>query len=471
MTKETELKLRLSPDSVPALTDFLNSVAQPESHSTLKNWYLDTPDAGLAAQRAVLRIRENAGGFEQTLKTRGKSVAGLQIRGEWNWPVSGPQLNQALLQSSEVAASWPPAIDMSQLGEVFTTHFDRQAWRWQAHGCTAEVVIDQGAVRAGRQQLPLCEVELELKDGDAGSLWLLAQELARQVPLWLSDISKAERGYRLARLGHDWHLLPALEQNADLADALPQLLQYELLNLKRALEACLWDNSFAAALTAREHWMALRGLPQLAGKVIRRQQTRELRAALDHWEQPLLELATLAQAGLYMLAADDQNAVAQEYKALTGLWQSAVTAIRSDRTLASALLQAAHELYRLPALKSGCETAQHWLRHLLQQHSPLLSLLKSRRPQDEEQWRGHQHETALLAQLADYARALPGVARGIGLGGTGIGEGRQRVLAEMLGPHALLLRPWRLPETPPLRPAAEYSGWALEHLSHLAQQL
>ncbi|WP_430460860.1 inorganic triphosphatase [Thalassolituus sp. LLYu03] len=472
MTKETELKLRLSPDHVPALVTFLNATARPLSHSTLKNWYLDTPEAGLSAARAALRIRQKANGYEQTLKTRGTSLAGLQLRGEWNWPLSEPVLNTVVLQSAEVAAAWPAGLDMSRLGEVFTTHFERQAFEWQAFGGTAEVVIDQGEVCAGAQKLPLCEVELELKDGDAVCLWRMAQELAGTVPLWLSDISKAERGYRLAKLSRPWHQRTDTNEQDDLSVALPALLHYEFLHLKRALEACLWEGDRAAALRARRHWQALRSLPQLAGKAVKRAQTRDLRAALDRWEQPLLTLATLAQLNAYLRSADDDTLVAGELQALDRRWQAAVQATRGDSALASAMLNAAYALYSLEAGKSAGEPLGHWLRHLLRAHGPLLDELKSRRPQEEERWRGLAHEMALLQQCADYAQDLPGVARGLGIAGGGIGDGVVRVLSDMLGAQTLLVRPSPLADAAePLRPLTEYTEWALEHLKHLARQI
>ena len=471
MTKETELKLRLNPDDVPALAAFLDANARPDGHSTLKNWYLDTPDARLVAARAVLRIREHAGGYEQTLKTRGSSQAGLQIRGEWNWPVAGPAIETTPLNSSDVAGHWPPNIDISTLGEVFTTHFERHSWLWQQDDCTAEVVIDRGEIAAAGAAVPLCEVELELKQGTAAGLWQQAIQLAQQAPLWLSDVSKAERGYRLARLGRSWQPLPQLTDEQDLATALPALLDYEFLNLKRALEACLWDNDLSGALRARNHWLALRGLPRLAGKVLKRRQTRELRAALDVWEAPLQKLALLAQLTRYLNGADDANAVAAELKAVHTLWKQQVRSIRNSKELAVALLQAASELYHLPRDGRCGETARHWLRHLLLQHGTLLERLKSRRPQDDEQWQGREHDIALLCQLADYSRALPSVSRGTGTAGSGIGDGRWRVLTDMLGAQALLQRPWPLAEQDALRSVQEYRDWAAEHLRFLARQL
>jgi len=102
MTKEIELKVRLSEANLPALTDFLNQVATPADHSTLKNDYYDTPACALSKAKAALRIRHTEGGVEQTLKTRGQPQAGLQIRGEWNWPLSSPALDVSLLEQAEV---------------------------------------------------------------------------------------------------------------------------------------------------------------------------------------------------------------------------------------------------------------------------------------------------------------------------------------------------------------------------------
>lgn len=471
MTKETELKLRISPQFLPALTQFLNTQARPQSHSTLKNWYLDTPAAALSSARAALRIRQHGDGYEQTLKTRGQSTAGIHQRGEWNWPLTAPQLNTDVLQRADVADHWPANINTAELGEIFTTHFERQAWLWQLDGCEAEVVLDQGEVCTGHKTLPLCEVELELKQGDAAGLWVMALRLAEHAPLWLSDISKAERGYRLARLSQPWAQTPGVAASDDMAIALPQWLGYEFLHLQRALEHCLWDSNIHGALDAWTHWQALRALPQLAGKVIRRNQTRVLRDALDQLQQPLQQLAATAQLLSYLRSADEESDVHEELNTLQAVWMERLQQLRDDAVLAKALTQAAAALYVLPPLKSGSEQAGHWLRHLLRQHLPLLEQLKRQRPQSTEQWRGMSHELSLLCQACDYARTLPEAAQG-----NPVGEPVWRALSDMLNAETLLQRPWSLPplhtaDEGEQRGADDYSGWAEEHLQHLARQL
>ncbi len=52
-------------------------------------------------------------------------------------------------------------------------------------------------MKSGRRTSHLTEIELELKAGEPRALFLIAQELAREVPLRLSTLAKSDRGYRL----------------------------------------------------------------------------------------------------------------------------------------------------------------------------------------------------------------------------------------------------------------------------------
>jgi inorganic triphosphatase YgiF len=73
-------------------------------------------------------------------------------------------------------------------------------------GADVEAAIDQGEVVADvngeSRRAPICEIELELKHGDAGALNALSAELAQAVHgLRPDDVSKAQRGYRLRESG------------------------------------------------------------------------------------------------------------------------------------------------------------------------------------------------------------------------------------------------------------------------------
>ena len=68
-----------------------------------------------------------------------------------------------------------------------------------AAGARIEIAFDQGSIEAGARSVPICEVEYELKAGDPHALPGVARAGVLEHGLWLSTISKFERGDRLAR--------------------------------------------------------------------------------------------------------------------------------------------------------------------------------------------------------------------------------------------------------------------------------
>src|SRR5690554_1158545 len=256
MAKETELKLRCDTKNIPALSQLLDSIAKAQGSRQLNNAYFDTENTDLAKAKAALRIRENQGQYEQTLKTRGQSVAGMQQRGEWNWPISSNTLEMEWLQRGEwnwpissntlemewlqqkdVQQQLPSNLQLAELHNIFSTDFERQTWLYEHEKTIIEVAIDHGKVIAGQYSQPLCECELELVSGNEQLLWQLAKTLGEKVPLWLSDISKAERGYQLAQLSGSWKQWQAEQPSTD------RMLQLQdaLVHWQRTLEAVVWD--------------------------------------------------------------------------------------------------------------------------------------------------------------------------------------------------------------------------------------
>src|SRR5262249_57101531 len=61
-----------------------------------------------------------------------------------------------------------------------------------------EAAIDEGEIRRSKGDAiePLCEIELELKEGNPAALYELALQLLEVAPLRIEARSKAERGYR-----------------------------------------------------------------------------------------------------------------------------------------------------------------------------------------------------------------------------------------------------------------------------------
>ncbi|MCX4026136.1 CYTH domain-containing protein [Endozoicomonas sp. SM1973] len=203
MGTETEVKLALqdtSPDEIKQAAFFKQYQSTLVGTKPLINIYFDTPAGDLHQQKMALRIRQLAdGGLIQTLKTRGKSVAGLSSRQEWEWPIKEKKLDTTLL--NEV---WPQSLAVGvkeQLVPVFETNFERTIWLVEWHHdksvATVELALDQGFVIAGSKTQPINELELELKAGDKAALINLAELLQKQFSLQPYDLSKAERGYQL----------------------------------------------------------------------------------------------------------------------------------------------------------------------------------------------------------------------------------------------------------------------------------
>ena len=369
MTTEIELKLRLSPhnlnDQNHPLVSFLNSHAEACGESTLVNRYFDTPDGALSRAKAALRIRQHQNQFEQTLKTAGTSTAGLHQRREWNWPIASNQLDERCLDDAEVQQHWPDGVSVDQLQPLFSTHFQRCKWRWtleqDGKRTEAEVVIDHGDVQAGTDAAtqPLCELELELLDGDAAGLWAMAQQLAQTTAMWLSDVSKAERGYQLAGVDIRWSVA-ALTLNGEtlLAQAVPRWLAQQQRLFQRSLEKALWHDDSQAALQCWQHWLALRHLPQWCGKIIKRKHTKALRDALDLLQPGLEALSALTTASRFFNDA-----------AIRPRWLELAQQLRQDPRMAEALLTLSHWSYQqLPQLEqqageagSSGETLSHYL--------------------------------------------------------------------------------------------------------------
>ncbi len=81
---------------------------------------------------------------------------------------------------------------------VFTTEFRRSTRMIEWKEALIEVALDRGQILAN-ESAPICEMELELKQGGPGALFELATELCTEFPLRLENRSKAERGYALMK--------------------------------------------------------------------------------------------------------------------------------------------------------------------------------------------------------------------------------------------------------------------------------
>lgn len=188
---EIELKLEILPADLDTLLGsgiLGDPVEVVEQHST----YFDATDHRLHNAGFTLRIRRSGEARVQSVKATGPG-ASLFARSEWETPVIGdePVLDHSsplLNEFGSVAAELLPQFEIS---------IQRRVWNLTENGSRIEAVVDTGLVTAGDRHTPILEMELELKDGNAIDLFVLARRIEVVVPCKFGVLSKAERGYRL----------------------------------------------------------------------------------------------------------------------------------------------------------------------------------------------------------------------------------------------------------------------------------
>lgn len=203
MHTEIELKLLIDRSDIALLQQhpLLKSACEsgPQTQK-LHSIYFDTPELDLTRLKMALRLRLAGTQWIQTVKGGGKVEGGLHQRQEWEVPVTDGTPDFVTLAASPWPTVFTPNLQ-SRLIPIFVTDFWRTTWLLEQDNGVVELALDIGQVQSKNEQVPICEVELELKSGDPASLFDLAKTLQESIPLQPEDKSKADRGYTLYR-GH-----------------------------------------------------------------------------------------------------------------------------------------------------------------------------------------------------------------------------------------------------------------------------
>jgi triphosphatase len=196
--QEIELKFEINSADVQRLKRHLARTSRKkESGETLVSVYFDTADQTLRHHGVSLRVRRaEKNRYTQTIKSADPRKHGLLERGEWEHPVKGPEPD--LAAANGVLEDLLDGEFPEPLEAVFETRVRRTKYGMGSRSQRIEVALDQGAIETGKRRAPICEVELELKQGERGSLFDLAKQLSEIAPLDLSLKAKADRGYELA---------------------------------------------------------------------------------------------------------------------------------------------------------------------------------------------------------------------------------------------------------------------------------
>ena len=201
MAIEVELKLSFPAESLPEIMrhPLLADAPREGEPDTLDNTYFDTPSLTLRAHGIGLRLRRQAGGMVQTVKCSAQTINGLTRRPEWETPWCG-HFDFSGVTDTAVSALLMQVRD--ELVPVFSTRFLRDTRRIQPRpGVCILAMVDTGLIEAGENRAPIHELELELVEGEEGELVRLAGKLRETLPLAFENVSKAQRGYRLAANG------------------------------------------------------------------------------------------------------------------------------------------------------------------------------------------------------------------------------------------------------------------------------
>ena len=202
MAKEIELKLLIRQADFKQLEALMQQYkANSQGTKHLENTYFDTPTLHLNQAKAALRLRFNGNSWLQTLKTSGITLGALSERGEWEMAVPDGTLNLELFPEGVLNPEW-----QNELTAQFSTNFTRQTWLLSNADSEIELAADMGEVllpsKMGQTQAAkdvICEIELELKQGETADLFKLANQLAGELVVHPGVLSKAERGLRLLK--------------------------------------------------------------------------------------------------------------------------------------------------------------------------------------------------------------------------------------------------------------------------------
>jgi inorganic triphosphatase YgiF len=215
--QEIELKVQIPAHALDAVRTAVSALPGGTAPAqVLQAAYFDTPDRRLARARAALRVRREDDERVQTLKAAGINA---MTRLEDNRPVPHtadaqvPRPDLALHEGDARAAlmrdlTWTPDTDphgaLTGLQALYRTDIRRRRARVPivSEGRTlgtVELALDEGWIEAGTLRRPVCELEIELIDGQPAAVLVAAHHWVTAHGLWLDAQTKAHRGDQLAR--------------------------------------------------------------------------------------------------------------------------------------------------------------------------------------------------------------------------------------------------------------------------------
>ena len=190
MGREFELKYRATEAQFAAL-----KAEFPHLHPiAMETTYYDTFDGKLSNYRWTFRRRLENETSICTLKTPSENG------GRQEWEVEEQSIILSVPKLVKAGAPWMLAeFTVSGVVPVCGAKFTRLAGMVDFAGAQLELALDEGILTGGGRELPLREVEVELKSGNDASAIAFANILAQQYGLIPEEKSKYRRALGLAR--------------------------------------------------------------------------------------------------------------------------------------------------------------------------------------------------------------------------------------------------------------------------------
>lgn len=162
----------------------------------METTYYDTPDFSLSDRHVTLRRRLENGEAVCTVKT---PVAGIG-RGEWECRC--PDIGDGIIELCKLGAPRELLfLTADGVMPICGASFTRLAVTIPYEDALLELALDSGILMGGGEQIPLCEVEVELKSGTPEQAVDFACRLAERFGLEQEKRSKFRRALALAKGG------------------------------------------------------------------------------------------------------------------------------------------------------------------------------------------------------------------------------------------------------------------------------
>ena len=190
MGREFELKFAATKETFAELLGKWDDFAVISMETT----YYDTPDNALSARHITLRRRMENGVSVCTVKT---PISG---HGRGEWELEWDDITTAIPKLCDCGATAALLVlTANGVAPVCGARFTRRAKLLQLPDCEVEIALDEGVLLGGGRELPIREVEVELKSGSEEAAVAFAKELAMAYGLLPENKSKFRRAQLLAK--------------------------------------------------------------------------------------------------------------------------------------------------------------------------------------------------------------------------------------------------------------------------------